>query len=400
MRNFNVEKVIAKNQDQLNIDWNAFSESYQNAIAVNNLWLRNDLLNKLECNYQLPWLSSFPTSMAIPFTNYCNASCIFCLSQNIECSSNLNEEYLERFLKPALPYVKKLEVGGNGEPTVHFQCHELIESLLSSLAKQATFHLITNGINLDRELIKILVLYSSEYIQISLNAADKKTYQKIMGVDGFDKVLSNIKDLYQMKKKAGTKYPSIVLSFVANSYNIYQVDEFLALAALLKVDGVNISPLSQIDKLLIEPLKYESYHGGVLCDEYRESLNYYEQLLPDPKTAERVALHLSDLRKKGRFHFRLCFNEKNFIQKKLVVKPSNIDKKAFKLLCTKPWTDFNIYLIEPFHAAFCCHTPDIQGPDVSDFSNFWNSDFMMRTRHNFRLGRVPSKCLSKCGHST
>ncbi|MDD5440194.1 MAG: hypothetical protein PHS37_08415 [Candidatus Omnitrophica bacterium] len=65
----------------------------------------------------------------------------------------------------------------------------------------------TNGILLTRENINAILSYKGDlpFIGISLNACSAGTYRKIMGVDAFDAVVSNVKHITAALSKQGRK---------------------------------------------------------------------------------------------------------------------------------------------------------------------------------------------------
>lgn len=387
---------MSHNYERSDIDWNSFRKSYQAAIMHGDSWLSNQRINLLEYETRLSWLSSFPTTIIFPLTNKCNARCVFCLNQNLDASDHLTEEYLNQFFLPVLPYLKTFEISGNGEPTVHPNCYEILEILFSLLDERINSRFITNGLKLDKKLAELFIRHSLNLVQVSLNAASGKTYRKIVGVDGFDEVLTNIRLLKELKERTNSQYPAIVISCVVNMHNIDEIDNFLKLADKLGVDGVNITPLAPMDIKLLSQVPHKDYYGDFSCNNYKKILERYKRLLPKQEQTRKLVLDLSRLNQE-KMPFRLCFSKENFVRDKLLLSESYASKEAQEIFCEKPWTDVNLYLLEPFYATCCCYATNIKYQNISTFQDFWNGTFMSEMRRSFRVRQFPSKCIATCG---
>lgn len=143
-------------------------------------------------------------NLRISLYTRCNAKCEFCSIKGFTTNS-LEKELYFKTLYSLKGKIKKLYLTDCGEPFLPLkEMKEFLKSLKKGDFEELRF--ITNGTLIDDELIETIKNYHVN-INISLNATNKEDYKKIVGLDCFDKVVSNIKKL----NKIGV-YPSV--SFV------------------------------------------------------------------------------------------------------------------------------------------------------------------------------------------
>lgn len=128
----------------------------------------------------------------------CNAKCSFCFRKNF---FNKNSYFLEKQIY--LKVINSLKGQGKGiyltdegEP---FMLLKEMKKWFKELKEDDFTHVSikTNGILIDDEMIEILKNCKIHVdVGISLNAPNRQLYKEIMGVDAFDKVISNINKLY------------------------------------------------------------------------------------------------------------------------------------------------------------------------------------------------------------
>jgi len=174
-----------------------------------------------------------PVSVEIDPSTQCMLSCSFCFYRDylekhnslmdMDVYTNLVDELLE--LK-----VKSITLTGGGEPLIHPN--------INSMIYQADVYgievgLITNGILLNRIMKPDLL----KFIRISLDASNRNMYHGIKGMDYFDHVITNIKNL---REKTDT---TIGISYVVCDDNKSGIEEMKVLADRLEVDYLQIKPV-------------------------------------------------------------------------------------------------------------------------------------------------------------
>ncbi len=85
----------------------------------------------------------------------------------------------------------------------------------------------TNGVLLNNKIIKSLVDNKISRIEISLDSATPKMYEKVRGHDYLERVEGNIQNLLNYKKKRNSPLPIIRLCYVVMEINKKEVKAFL-----------------------------------------------------------------------------------------------------------------------------------------------------------------------------
>ncbi len=189
----------------------------------------NQQLNELDCKLHSEELLSFPTFVGLNMTSTCNARCVFCSYQP---SMLKQRDYitLEDIKKMTwLKYVKDFAIwGGIGDSLVNpefLDCYRYLKNTFGHLR----INLSTNGIRMNRELCDEFVGHLSSY-NVSLNAARKETWEKLMRSKGFDNICDTYAYLSRRKRELGVEKPTLTLSMVLTKDNIEEAVEFAELA--------------------------------------------------------------------------------------------------------------------------------------------------------------------------
>ncbi len=177
-----------------------------------------------------------PKTVEFFISNYCNHSCIDCHSEVLR---QFNPIFLElKKFKEIINEISELgvegvEISGGGEPLLHPNFIELIEY---PNLKKVKVGLITNGINIKKSTIGSLVS-NLLFIRFALDAADRKTYQRIHGKDNYYKLLDNIRNLVEEKKRRNLDI-TIGLKFLISKINYKEIIKASILAKKLNVDYI------------------------------------------------------------------------------------------------------------------------------------------------------------------
>lgn len=204
----------------------------------------NTKLVNFESRNGLDIVRSFPQDVAITITDKCNANCLFC---NYEPGSHNRENrfLLEDIRKMTwLRYVTKLGVGGGvGEPLAHPEFLSIFRYLKNTYP-HLVLRIITNGILLNRELCREFAGNLAR-IRISLNAATKTTWEKLMRTRGFERVCRSVSELSKLKSEMNTDKPEIILLMTVSRQNIHEAVPFVELAERLGAQAVSYSFFSK-----------------------------------------------------------------------------------------------------------------------------------------------------------
>lgn len=156
----------------------------------------------------------FPLHLDIETTSHCNLKCPFCATTY----SSFDDGFI------TLDLVKKiLDEGGReglyackfnfrGEPLLHKEIGKFV-----SYAKKVGIidvYFNTNAVLLDREKAKMLIDSGLDRITISFEGYEKETYERSRVGAKFEKVLSNIEQLRDLREQLGSSTPKIRLQAV------------------------------------------------------------------------------------------------------------------------------------------------------------------------------------------
>lgn len=167
---------------------------------------RNSYFQKRENQFnlnsnELNKIAPFPKNSLIELNNSCNHACLFC--KNPDQSRNATQlkiDTFEKFLSEAAPLgLKEVGLYSTGEPFITKDIEKYIA--LAKNYKIERIYLTTNGALATLEKVKQCFYAGLNSIKFSINAANALDYYKIHGKDDFEKVLKNVKDIYNWKIK-------------------------------------------------------------------------------------------------------------------------------------------------------------------------------------------------------
>ena len=161
----------------------------------------------------------------IELSNICNHQCLFCANRKMTRKKGyIDEDFLKRILKEAHEE-GFLDVGfyANGEPFVSKNLSEYVK-----WAKEIGYKYIyidTNGAAATFDKIKEVIDAGLDSIKFSINGTNPENYELIHGRNDFDKVIDNLKQTYEYKKKIGRKlnvFVSIaVTKYIENTIEVF-----------------------------------------------------------------------------------------------------------------------------------------------------------------------------------
>ena len=160
-------------------------------------------------------------SLNIGLTNRCNLRCMFCPVINTQIKREdmpmpmvrriITEAHIEHHVSLAL----------FGESTLYTELPEVIRIVKQ---KGVESILYTNGLVFNPGIADV------DKVIFSLDAFDRNEYIKHKGIDGYDRVIANIKRL-----RLATKRPHITIQFADLKYNMPKIEEIKKLADYVKI---------------------------------------------------------------------------------------------------------------------------------------------------------------------
>ena len=205
-------------------------------------------------------------SATIELTRKCNARCKHCIIDALyEKENELSTDRIIRLLEEISDEGCTTVVLTGGEAFLRKEWPLFVQK---ATALNMQIVMMTNGLKIDDEIIKILKMYNVS-LGISLDGATAETHDKIRGVKG---IFDNFTKVMQKLKKAGI-YVGIATTVMKSNFN--ELDKIRDLLIKLKADSwqlqiVKPSERLQDDEILTEEQYYQLAEKIV---EYRKKYN-------------------------------------------------------------------------------------------------------------------------------
>ncbi len=172
-----------------------------------------------------------PVTCEIDPSNACPADCNFCMFSDYIKTSRVHlkwDLYIKLIYELKHIGTKSVTFTGGGEPLANPRFNDMVQ-----LAHDLGFEigLITNGILLD----KLARPNYFKFIRVSLDASDAEMYKKVKGVDQFNFVLNNIKNILP-------ENPNLGISYVVTPDNRDGLQEAQDIADKMEVAYIQFKP--------------------------------------------------------------------------------------------------------------------------------------------------------------
>lgn len=248
--------------------------------------IKNIFLNEMEILDNKTYLKSNPRELEVTVTTKCNLRCIMCDIHELPDYTIDNITY--KYIKKLLPYLENI-VWKGGEVFLYDKFHELIRFASKYNVRQT---IITNGLFLAEEYVKLIAEYKVELV-ISIDSADKKTYEEIRKGADFNRLINNLEILKKHHIQNNSfKYKMIA---VIMSVNYKQIEEIINFAILYNFESIYFQGCSDCEnsylllgdlnkKEVIEAIeKYKNQYKdriAILTDATMD-INYFAKLVKD-----------------------------------------------------------------------------------------------------------------------
>ena len=229
-----------------------------------------------------------PVYIRIKPTNVCNQRCFYCCYADDQAVKNrkvdrrdfIPREKMCEILEDIKNMgVKAVTFSGGGDPLCYPYIEECFEKILSA---DIDLSIITNGQMLTDK--KAELLKEAKWVRISLDSANRKTYEMIRNVKTFDEVISNTEAFAKIKNETC----ELGINFVVNEKNYLQIYDICKLASSIGVNNIKFSGImiqegtqeyhSEIRKSVCELVnkaksEFESNKFKII-DKYEENLSF------------------------------------------------------------------------------------------------------------------------------
>ena len=154
-------------------------------------------------------IEDYPPCVQIEPTSVCNYRCVMCYQIDKSFSrkshgfmGNMSLELFKDIIDEIEGNIEAVTLASRGEPLLNPKINEMLQHCGD---KFLALKLNTNASMLNEEKIHSILSSGLNTIVFSIDAADKKNYEKIRVNGNFEKVLENIENFYLIKKKHYSK---------------------------------------------------------------------------------------------------------------------------------------------------------------------------------------------------
>jgi len=323
-----------------------------------------------------PVVAGLPRSLYLETTNRCDSKCQTCIRtfQSLEPPADLTLEQVKTITEQ-FPVLERVVLHGIGEPLLNREIFAIVAFLKS---RAATVLFNSDAISLTHSRALKLIDSGLDEYRVSMDAATSETYQRLRGVDQFDRVVANVRRLVVLERERSRSAPRVSLWFTATRVNLPELPGFVRLAGDLGVGEV------YVQRLVFNGLGLATAENAL-----HGRLRQQEQELLAQAEGLASALGLA-LRASG-----------------LSTPLASLDGAATTPRpwagCQRPWT--LSYVTANGHVLPCCISPwvarDYQalilGQALAEpFADIWNGERYRRFRNDFESERPPDPCRG-CG---
>jgi radical SAM protein with 4Fe4S-binding SPASM domain len=323
-----------------------------------------------------PLVERLPSSIYLEVTNRCDSRCRTCVRtfRTVEPPRDVTLEDARR-IAAQFPVLDRVVLHGIGEPLLNRDIFEIVRYFKS---RGATVLFNSDAISLTRVLAERLIASGLDELRVSMDAAAPATYEKLRGVDQFDRVVANVARLIEIQHATRQETPRVSLWFTANMANVDELPDFVRLAARLGVSEVHVQRL--VFNELGLATRDNSLHGALCAREERlvEEAHAVAVAAAVRLSASGLTTPLESLRGTG------------------------ADARPWAA-CERPWT--LTYITANGNVLPCCISPWVARDYPAlvlgnaferPIAEIWNGERYQRFRREFESDTPPDACRG-CG---
>jgi len=210
---------------------------------------QNKIINLFARNFFFKQYVSIPEEgkrflfVRFDITNKCNLRCVMCSYSLDETNIKnpaiyMNINLFEKIAKQMFPYAHAVSLSCSFEPLLHKQLADFLKII--DFYKVPVWGFVTNALLLNEEMIENIIKYNVPIITVSIDGATKETYEKIRLGANFDKFITNIRKIIELKKRYNVNHPKLYYNYVLMKSNIKELPDFINLAKGLDAEFVTL----------------------------------------------------------------------------------------------------------------------------------------------------------------
>ena len=312
--------------------------------------------------------------ITVDISGMCNIDCVMCALKGQLDKKGLMPFETFKKLENVLRRVSTVSLSCNCEPLMNKDIIKMIDFSIST-NRHIKVLLNTNGTLLTPDLISRLVKTGLDRIYISIDSADRETFEKIRSGAKFEDVIRNVKELVAQRKMRKDSSMKICVRTVASAFNIDELPAILDFVRDLGIDGFAVVGLEPYFKELADKILYSKY-----SEELNNKCEKVFSELRMKASKYNIDISLPSLRAVPYYscHLQSC-----------VISWNGDVSPCSSLSYPRPYWYFGEDLIHPKIVFGNINNNDLYG--------IWNSEVFNKFRKDLLKGKLPHYC-KKCLH--
>lgn len=184
-------------------------------------------------------LDTLPLRVSLAQNAKCNLRCKMCISHQGYCpvEPKLNELVYKRTLPKLFSDLETIKLTGNGDPFAQKSTLDFMQNFDSSKYPDINFKILTNAQLLNKKLWQKIKHLDITSINISIDAATKKTYEKIRVGGNWETLQKNLKFISQLRKN--NKINNLVINMTVMKSNYKELVKFAKMGLKFNCDYIH-----------------------------------------------------------------------------------------------------------------------------------------------------------------
>jgi uncharacterized Fe-S cluster-containing radical SAM superfamily protein len=182
------------------------------------------------------WLPDYPLNVIFDLVDRCNQACPQCLrapdlikdySGFLGTRKAIPHETVQRIMEESARHgLPSVNIGGGGEGTLHPDFLKICRTILD--AGVCELRVITNGLRLQGDIVEGLIDLQVHIVSISIDAFSPESYKISRGsAKQYQTVVDNVRGLVEAKRRRGSEWPLVRLSFCEQMGNRHETNAFV-----------------------------------------------------------------------------------------------------------------------------------------------------------------------------
>ena len=234
----------------------------------------NTTLAQLTHKSRPAYLNYYPRILSLELTNICNLKCVCCPTDAWSTKRKRGMLSYENFVK-IMDEVKDkcvtVILSANGESFLNPDVFKMIRYLTDNRIGS----IIHTNFNLPKPgYVDKMLDAGLQHLILSIDGASEETYSAYRRGGDFNKVIANVKELIEKRKKRGLKLPFAAWQFIVMKQNEHEIDKARRMAKEIGVDD-----------LIFDNPFIPSANAWLFDEERKDVDTALEKMLPEKRVA-------------------------------------------------------------------------------------------------------------------